>query len=83
MADEPPPDQILYIQLLQEKNRLLKKIKQKTTKPSEVVEREAGFTTYFAGGNAQRAKVAELQKKPKPASLLPQEANKRTRSSAL
>ena len=57
MAD----DQILYVQLLQEKNRLLKRIKQKKQPPEEVD--AVGFTTYFSGANEERAKKLAMQAK--------------------
>jgi hypothetical protein len=46
--NDPLADQVLHIQLLQEKNRLMKRMK-KTDDTK--LEREQGFNTYFSGAN--------------------------------
>ena len=57
-ASDPLADQVLYIQLLQEKNRLLRR--NRSSKVDESTrEREGGFNTYFNGGNQILAKRLE------------------------
>jgi hypothetical protein len=57
-ASDPLADQVLYIQLLQEKNRLLRRNRQSKVDES-TREREGGFNTYFNGGNQILAKRLE------------------------
>jgi hypothetical protein len=59
MASDPLADQVLYIQLLQEKNRLLRRNRQSKVDDEERTQREGGFNTYFNGGNQILAKRLE------------------------
>merc|ERR1712226_904407 len=68
-TEEEPLDEVAerheeYLLLLQERNRVVKKYKQKSTKQKELEQKEQGFSLYLNGANEGLA----LQKKHKHSS---------------
>lgn len=47
-----------YLQLLQERNRLKKKLSEKSSAQKAMEERERGFVTHFSGANTSKAPKA-------------------------
>lgn len=61
-------DQVVYIQLLQERNRILRRLKSKpvSKEAQELKEKEEGFNVYLNGANEERIKDERLRKQMKP-----------------